>query len=72
VQGASKKRKVGSTSKFIPLKQSKKTQNNPVAFMSSSMNPTATVHTAKISHTLVHPSAMSKLWCTDKKMHTHL
>ncbi|RHN82556.1 putative transcription factor interactor and regulator CCHC(Zn) family [Medicago truncatula] len=61
VQGASKKRKVGSNTTFIPPKQSKKSKKNPMAFMSSSVKPSAnvqtTVHTTKKSHTLIEPTA---------------
>jgi hypothetical protein len=56
-----KKRKVGSKTRFIPPKQSKKPQKNPMAFMSSSVKPSAsvktTVHTTKKAHTLIHPTA---------------
>nr|ABN09168.1 hypothetical protein MtrDRAFT_AC183371g6v1 [Medicago truncatula] len=61
VQGASKKRKVGSNTTFIPPKQSKKPKKNPMAFMSSSVKPSAnvqtTVHTTNKSHTLIEPTA---------------
>jgi hypothetical protein len=75
VQGASKKRKVGSNTGFIPPKQSKKPKTNPMAFMSSSIKPSATVqttvHTTKKSHTVIEPTAnVNTVVHTSKKSHT--
>ena len=75
MQGASKKRKVGSNTRFIPPKQSKKSQKNPMAFMSSSIKPSATVqttvHTTKKSHTVIEPTAnVNTVFHTSKNAHT--
>jgi len=62
VQGAGKKRKVGSNTRFIPPNQNKKPKKTPMGFMSSSIKPSATVqttlHTTKKTNTLIEPTAI--------------